>query len=375
MKVVFCGDVFFGGDLANNPCHDTIDVEVFKRADIRVINLEQAISNNCHVEEKCTLYTDSYVTKQLHALKIDAVNLAHNHIQDKGLDAIEETTTHLNNARIAHFGAGQNINYAQKPFWLSEKIAILGYCDFNQPYLKQVSVATHQDPGVNPLRIKKIKDDLDRLPEDSKAILYFHWGMEHVWLPPSKDIALSKKLLEDDRVLAIIGMHPHRLQGVVRHAGKEAYMCLGNFIFPNFFIKPLVQLHHPTALERSQIKYVTRQYHSVSELTYKKWRWVNRVSMILEFCTESYKFRPYYVVQDDNNPRVTSLRSSGLILYKGWFWLLSQIYRLPAAIYKIIATFHVFQAKRAWSLQIQIFKIRQVGLKSYLRQIYQKYKT
>lgn len=369
MKVCFTGDVFLGGDLLNKSCKNVVEVEAFTKADVRIINLEQPISDSKFVEDKCTLYTGSFALNQLKDLKINAVNLAHNHIQDKGLDAIEETTDHLKNAHLGYFGAGKDIFNAEKPYWLTQEIAVLGYCEFDKPYLKQIVVADTEKPGVNPLRINKIKYDLSNLPSGKKVVLFFHWGMEHVWLPPAHDIDLAKKLLEDDRVLTIIGMHPHRVQGVIRHAGKEAYMCLGNFIFPNFYIKPPVQIYYPQEIEKSKVNFVTRQYHAVHELTYKKWRWVNRVSIVLDFCTDTFKLQPFFVIQDDNQSRVTNLKGAGFIFYKFWFWFLSQIYRLPSPLYKSLWSIHAFEVKATWRLQILWFHLKQIGIKDFSKKV------
>lgn len=369
MKVALCGDVFLGGDLANKSCKDIVEVEAFKNADVRIINLEQPISDSDYIEDKCTLYTGSFALNQLADLKINAVNLAHNHIQDKGLDAIEETASHLKGGSVEYFGAGKNILQAEKPYGLTQEIAVLGYCEFDKPYLKQIVVADTDKPGINPLRIEKIKADLDKLPAGKKAILYFHWGMEHVWLPPYSDIEIAKILLEDDRVLTIIGMHPHRIQGVVRHAGKEAFMCLGNFIFPNFYINPPVQIYYPLDYEKSEVKFITRQYLAVHELTYKKWRWVNRVSIVLEFCTNTIKIQKYFVIQDDNQPRVTNLDGVGLIFYKFWFWFLSQVYKLPPPLYKFLWRIHSFEVKATWRLQIRWFQLKQIGIRSFSKKV------
>jgi hypothetical protein len=369
VKVCFAGDVFLGGDLLNKSCKNVVEVEAFNKADVRIVNLEQPISDGDFVEDKCTLYNGSFAINQLTDLKINAVNLAHNHIQDKGLDAIEETTNHLKGAGFGYFGAGKNILQAEKPYWLTQEIAVLGYCEFDKPYLKQIEVADTEKPGINPLRISKIKEDLGKLPLGKKAIVFFHWGMEHVWLPPANDIDLAKKLLEDDRIVTIIGMHPHRIQGVISHARKEAYMCLGNFIFPNFYINPPVQIYNPAESKKSGVKFVTRQYHAVHELTYKKWRWVNRVSIVLDFCTVTSKLQKFFVMQDDNQPRVTNLSGAGLIFYKFWFWFLSQVYRLPSPLYKILWQIHAFEVKATWSIQILWFQLKQIGIREFSKKI------
>lgn len=80
---------------------------------VEIVNLEQPISDSYFVEGKCTLYTGSFAIRILQDLKANAVNLAHSHIQDKGLAGITETVYRLDDAKIGCFGAGENINYAK----------------------------------------------------------------------------------------------------------------------------------------------------------------------------------------------------------------------------------------------------------------------
>jgi poly-gamma-glutamate synthesis protein (capsule biosynthesis protein) len=340
MKICFTGDLFLGGDLLNKSTKNIIDIDIFNNANKRIVNLEQPISDSDNIENKCTLFTGSFALKQLKDMKIDAVNLAHNHIQDKGLAGISETINHLNNSKIGNFGAGNNINESKKPFSLSEDILIFGYCEFDKSYLKQIEVADENNSGVSPLRYENIIDDLNKLENNQQVVLYFHWGREHVFLPPFDDIELSKKLLEDDRILLIVGMHPHRPQGYIEHNGKRAYMCLGNFLFPNFYIKPPTQVYYPD--EKPKLFDTTRQYHSVYNLTYKKWRWINRVSLVLEFDTNTNQVIHKIVIQDDNIPEVKELKGfrKNSILFLVWF--LSKVYNLPRFIYSPMETINSF---------------------------------
>lgn len=360
MKIIFTGDLFLGGDLLNKPANSIIESEIFISADKRIVNLEQPISDNEFVVDKCTLYTGSFATKQLKQLNIDAVNLAHNHIQDKEKDGIGETIAHLDNSYISHFGAGKDIFEAKKPYWIDANSCILGYCEFGRPYLKQIQVATDQEPGVNPLRYESIINDLNQLPEGTKAILYFHWGREHVWLPPAYDIELAKKLLEDDRVLLIVGMHCHRVQGYIEHKGKRAYMSLGNFLFPNFYISPPTQIAYPDSLPEKYM--ITRQYHRVSKLTYKKWRIANRVSLILEYNTKKQNIRHVPVIQEDGDPKVRELTGISKKIVLLWVSLLSKFYKLPYALYNPLENINSFIVYKLWRCQIIIFQIRQYGL-------------
>ena len=369
MKICFGGDVFLGGDLLGKSCSHVVRSEPYNLADVRIFNLEHPISDSSFVENKSTLYVGSSALNQLKELKVSAVNLAHNHIQDKGLDGIAETVVHLGSVGVGHFGAGENEKSASEPFWLNDDVAVIGYCDFQKPYLSDIAVSDCVTPGVNPLRYEKIKSDLDALPKETKAILYFHWGMEHVWLPPYEDIELAKKILEDERVITIIGMHPHRVQGVIKHAGKKAYMCLGNFIFPNFYIRPPVQIYVPTDDEKKNVRSVTRRYHVVYDLTYKKWRWFNRVSLLISYDTDSGITDHDFVIQDDCSPVIKDLQGLSLNLYKALFFLLTTTYKIPAPMYKLIWKVHAYEVRKVWRFHVKLFQIRQLGFKRFLGKV------
>jgi poly-gamma-glutamate synthesis protein (capsule biosynthesis protein) len=370
MNVVFTGDVFLGGDLLNNSAKNVINIDAFNNANKRVVNLEQPISDNNNIEDKCTLFTGSYAIRQLQEMNINAVNLAHNHIQDKGLEGISETIKHLEKVGIGHFGAGKDIYEAKKPYKLDNEILIFGYCEYGKPYLKQIEVADEKKAGINPLRYENIIEDLNTLKSNQKAILYFHWGREHVFLPPYEDIKLAKKLLEDDRVLLIVGMHAHRPQGYIEHNGKRAYMCLGNFLFPNFFIKPPTQIYYP---EKKLLHYdITRQYHSVHKITYKKWRWINRVSIMLKYNTTTKDIEHLLTMQDDDEVKVTKLNGFANTLMNLFIEILSFVYKMPPYIYIPLEKINTFVVYKIWKGQIYFFHLKQLGIMRFSKKFFSK---
>jgi len=372
MKICLTGDLFLGGDLLNKSAKNIIDINMFKNADKRIVNLEQPISDSDCIEDKCTLFTGSYAIEQLKDMKIDAVNLAHNHIQDKSLSGITETIEHLNNANVGKFGAGINLSESKEPYFLDENIVLFGYCEYDKPYLRQIEIANENKAGVNPLRYENILDDLNNLAKNQKAILYFHWGREHVFLPPYNDIELAKKLLDDDRVLLIVGMHPHRPQGYIEHNNKRAYMCLGNFLFPNFYIKPPTQIYYPE--RKLKDCDITKQYHSVYNITYKKWRWINRISIVLEYDTKTNTVKHKVVIQDDNNPMVSEMKGLNEKLILVFIWFLSKIYKFPSFIYSPIEKINSFVVYKIWRGQIYLFQLKQLGIMEFGRKFISKVK-
>lgn len=347
MKIMFTGDVFLGGDLLKY-AQDPFQIVQFSHAQKIVMNLEQAVSDRPDCEEKSTIYTGSQALDRLVELGVSAVNLAHNHIQDKKPEGILDTVSALKKRGIDCFGAGENITYASLPHWLTGDVCIFGYCEYGKKYLKRVLVAEETSPGVNPLRYEKICADLAlHVPEGKKAILYCHWGREHVYFPPLYDIQLAKKLLEHDKVLAVIGMHCHRAQGVLEHNGKYAFMSLGNFLFPNFYIRPPSQIYYP---EQQPKKYrITRKYHRVRWITYKMWSRVNRESMIVLYDTDAQTFSYEPVYQRDKEPCVVNLQGwrRKVFLYK--VAVLSFVYKqFPEVFYAILSEVNYFFIRMVW---------------------------
>src|SRR5204862_1016419 len=58
------------------------------------------------------------------------VGVANNHINDYGKDGVKDTLETLDRARIAHFGAGMNLEKARRPAFLERgglHVAFLGY--------------------------------------------------------------------------------------------------------------------------------------------------------------------------------------------------------------------------------------------------------
>jgi poly-gamma-glutamate synthesis protein (capsule biosynthesis protein) len=243
---------------------------------------------------------------------------------------------------------------------LNDDIAIFGYCEFGKPYLNKILVAGKSSPGINPLREHKIICDLDALPAGKKAILYFHWGREHVALPPYHDIRLAKKFLRDERVLLIVGMHAHRIQGYIRYKGKYAYMSIGNLLFPNFFMVPPCQI---AALSQKPQSYkVTRQYHQVYALTYKKWRLRNRISLLLKFDLDTKKVRRRFVIQDDNQPFITEINGVLSIFLDIFVYVLYCTYLLPGFIYILFEKTNIFFIYTKWKIKNYIFILNSLGI-------------
>lgn len=368
MKIVFTGDVFLGGDMNEQSASGAIRHPTFEFADLRVVNLEQAISDSDLIVDKGSLYTDASTTEKLNEMRVTAVGLANNHIHDKGLAGILETIANIEKQNIGYFGAGYDISSASKPYWLTDKIAIFGYCEFGKNYLQQVEIASTDKPGCAPLRTQQILEDLNTLPDGTQAVLFLHWGREHVWFPPADDIDMARRLLTDERVLLIVGMHAHRIQGYIEVNGKRAYMCAGNFLFPNFHIAPPKKLTYPTS--KDIVKWSTWNYHDVVEITYKKWGKVSRLSLLIELNTLTKEVKHAIAEQLENEPVVTqpSGLTSSIMLFV--VEVLSLFYRLPRCLYVIPERVNRKAFYFFWFSRNRLHYMRQIGLKAVIGKAY-----
>ncbi|MDZ7821471.1 MAG: CapA family protein [Candidatus Marinimicrobia bacterium] len=330
MKIVFTGDLFLGGDLLSFD-GESINVDEFNSADLRVCNLEQGSGDMPNIKNKSTVVAPLKSLNYLLDNKINIVSLANNHIQDKGESGFKKKIEFLNKNNIAYIGAGINEKEASKAIHLGNEYYLLSFCAFGKSYLKKVQLAQSVEYGVNSLTYEKIKASVNKLPENAKAILIFHWGRENVWLPPESDIKLAKKLLELNKVYSIIGMHSHRVQGALKHKGKYAWFSLGNFLFPNFFIKPRTQMFYPK--KKPKQYHITKEYHPVFSLTYKIWKWINRISILLVFDTTKSVFKKVFVKQHKYKPFVKELNKSTIFYLELWFSFLSIILYWPRFLY------------------------------------------
>ena len=78
---------------------------------------------------------------------------------------------------------------------------------------------------------RQIREDLPGLASRvDVAIPYFHWGKEGSYEVRDYQIELAH-LCVDLGAKAVLGAHPHRLQGIEVYQGAPIFYSFGNFIF------------------------------------------------------------------------------------------------------------------------------------------------
>ena len=290
IKITAVGDIMPGGILSGvRDGYISQEVlEVLQGADIRVGTLETAIGNEPSFnEEKMkrkgdVIYARDEDLNKLRQLSFDIVSLANNHYFDLGFDGARHTIRLLDELGIQHIGAGNNIQEASAPVVKvvhDKKIAFLAFCDDEK--MGWCPWATETEPGVNPMYDDYVVSEIKKYKQQNDYVVVMcHWGKEYTWVTTSRVYKKAKKMMKAGADL-ILGSHPHRVQPVVNYRNASVAYSMGNFLFPDRLLtKPRSTYYPEGPIDLSSLP-VTDGYPYVECVTYKKWKPLGRVGMIV----------------------------------------------------------------------------------------------
>ncbi len=211
-------------------------IEEMTAADIMMLNNEFAYSLRGE-EEQNKSYTFRAAPERVGILKemgVDIVSLANNHALDFGMEALLDTFDTLEEAKIDYVGAGVNLDRAKAPIYYNvgdKKIAFVAASrvvfamDWYATDTRSGMIGTY-DPTLLLGVIKEAKEQSDFV------VVYVHWGVERTHTPTDYQKSLARKYI-DAGADAVIGCHPHVLQGLEFYQGKPIAYSLGNYWFNN----------------------------------------------------------------------------------------------------------------------------------------------
>ena len=222
-----------GGDIGL--CLSEKIIDRLNEADISMINHEYPVSSRgAALEGKYYTFRASPERERiLQQMGIDIVSLANNHIYDFGADAFYDTLDVLNQSEIPYVGAGADMEEASRPVYFvvggikigfvaanrSEKFIFTPEAGENTP-----GVVRMYDTAMMNNIIKETHEQCDYL------IAYVHWGTEDSEYYEAYQTAIAQEFF-DSGADAIIGSHPHVLQGIGYVDGKPVVYSLGDFWF------------------------------------------------------------------------------------------------------------------------------------------------
>lgn len=206
------------------------------KADISVVNNEFTFGTNgkALAGKDYTFRAEPESVDLLEHLSADIVNLGNNHVYDYGEIGLVNTLDilHLNNYKT--IGAGKDLDEAtriQYAMIKGKKIAFVSATEIEK-YSNYTKQATPNSAGVlKTLNTTKFKRVIKEAKTNSDYVIaYVHWGFEGLIRNDSGQKNLATQFI-DAGADAVIGCHPHRLQGVEFIKGKPVVYSLGNFWF------------------------------------------------------------------------------------------------------------------------------------------------
>lgn len=204
-------------------------------ADIFVLNHEYPVSTRgTALAGKYYTFRASPEREQiLKELGCDLVSLANNHIYDYGPDAFLDTLQTLKDEGIPYMGAGENLAEAKKPVYFTVNGIKIGFLAANRSEkIIYTPEAGENSPGVVRMYDTQMMDEMIREASDQcdYLIAYVHWGTEDSPYYEEYQREIAKEFF-DAGLDALIGGHPHVLQGMEYIDGKPVIYSLGDFWF------------------------------------------------------------------------------------------------------------------------------------------------
>ena len=230
--MIYSGDTVFP-NIYNDNILGNCDKNFLEKE--KIVNLESLITlESCKkITTGIGLHSSKDIIKFLKDLNVVSISQANNHITDFNT-SINKQKEFLKDNNIESFGAGDTIDIAQKAFFYEENRIEYGVISFGWEVIS-CKAATQTSKGVNPLRYKNVvfqAQEFIKKHPTKKLIIIFHWDYEFELYPQPAHRQLAFELI-DMGVNAIIGHHPHIVQGFEVYKNKPIFYSLGNFYFPD----------------------------------------------------------------------------------------------------------------------------------------------
>ncbi len=253
VTLAFIGDVMLGrgvnAEIARRAPEsfwgDTLPV--LRSADAVIANLECAITRHLQPWSKTPkvfhFRADPPAVEVLRAGNIRCVTLANNHTLDFEEQGLLDTLKYLDDAGIAHVGAGRNLAEARAPVTLDVagvRIGIGALTD-NEPAF----AAGEDRPGTNyaeipsPEAFDYVEETSARVQGADLFVLGLHWGPNMVLRPPAHFRAFAEAAL-DRGVDLIYGHSAHLFHGVQKRDRKLILYDTGDFL-DDYAVDPVLR--------------------------------------------------------------------------------------------------------------------------------------
>lgn len=215
-------------------------------ADLSMVNLETPLVDKpyfdpskprpkrFHQSKEIAFATDTSMAKGLKSAGVDVVSLGNNHVMDGYRKGLDSTVKALDEAGVAHFGAGRNDADAWKPTYVKKRGQTVGYIGCTTvdgirhptPY-----VASKNNPGAARCNETKLRTAVSEAKKQADVVVFAPHGAVEYRRQQVSEIRDLMDVARRAGASVVAGHHPHVVGGVT---GGDDYMTAestGNLLF------------------------------------------------------------------------------------------------------------------------------------------------
>lgn len=212
---------------------------LLKAADLAIVNLECVIAEGGRpFKPRRVFYFNARpeAIKTLQAAGIDCVCLANNHAMDFEAEALTECLARLDEAGIAHVGAGEDLESAGRFAMIANKgmrVAVVACADHFREYS-----ATKERPGTKVVQIRTEGEDFDWIKSEigsareagaDLVVFSIHWG-PNMREMPSREFVRFAHAVMDAGADVFHGHSAHVFQGIEIYKNKPIFYDTGELV-------------------------------------------------------------------------------------------------------------------------------------------------
>ncbi|GAB4507836.1 MAG: CapA family protein [Sulfuricaulis sp.] len=242
LHIAAVGDIMLGGTATpemrkygyDYPFELTKDI--LKQAQIVFGNLEGPLTDGGAagtVKQYVFRSPPDKVAPALARAGFNVVSLANNHTLDYGPEGLEDTRAALEKAGIRHAGAGRNVTDARQPVYMMANGTTVAFLAYSLTFPEEFWAGPDK-PGTAFGHEKHVRADVATARQTADVVVVsFHWGQEGKTELRDYQTQLARAAI-DSGASAVLGHHPHILQGVEHYKHGVILYSLGNFAFGSF---------------------------------------------------------------------------------------------------------------------------------------------
>ncbi|HEY5683473.1 MAG TPA: CapA family protein [Sulfuricaulis sp.] len=242
IRIAAVGDIMLGGTAAPELRNFGYDYPfeqtqgILKQAQIVFGNLEGPLTDaGAPATNKQYVFRSppEKVAPALARAGFNVVSLANNHTLDYGPEGLADTRAALDRAGIGYVGAGRNLAEARRPLYMVVDGVTIAFLAYSLTFPEEFW-AGPDSPGTAFGHERFVRADVKAAREKADIVVVsFHWGQEGKTELRDYQVQLGHAAIEAG-ASAVLGHHPHILQGVERYQHGVILYSLGNFAFGSY---------------------------------------------------------------------------------------------------------------------------------------------